>query len=142
MKINRMFSPILKILFIVTPLVFSVLINPARVFAQAISCTEFVCDPHNALCGILCQIVPQLPTWIIGIGVLLAILFIVFYGIGYMTAGDDVKKLTTARGGLTWAVVGLTGLLLAFAIIRAVALLIGVDPSNIFVINNVAHCQC
>lgn len=112
------------------------------IYAQTISCTEYLCDPHNALCGLICQVVPQLPAFFIGGGVVLSIVSTVIYAIKYITAGDDQKKISEARGGLKWSVVGFVIIIMAFAIIRLVALLIGVDPNQIFIIDNVANCSC
>jgi hypothetical protein len=59
-----------------------------------------------------------------------------------MTAADDVKKINNAKMGLMWAAIGLGAIILSFAIIRAVALLIGADPTQLFIIKNVGNCAC
>ena len=115
---------------------------PPSSSAQTISCTEFLCDPHNTLCGLLCQVIPQIPNFVIGTGVVIAIVFIVIHAISYTTAGDDQKKITQAKGGLLWAFVGLALLILAYGIIRLVATVLGIDPDEIFVIRGVANCEC
>ena len=115
---------------------------PRLARAQTLSCSEYLCDPHNTLCGVICQIVPQLPAFVIGGGIVVAIVFLVVSGINFITAGDDQKKITQARGTFTGALIGLVILILAYAVIRLVALFVGVDPSEIFVIREVANCKC
>jgi len=123
-------------------LLFFFILLPHKIRAQTIVCTEFLCDPHETLCGILCQVIPQLPAFVIGGGIVVAIVFLVVSGINFITAGDDQKKITQARGTFTGALIGLVILILAYAVIRLVALFVGVDPSEIFVIREVANCKC
>ena len=110
--------------------------------AQGLSCTEFLCDPHNTFCGILCQIVPLIPSFFVGIGIVVALIFIAIYGVQYMTIKDDQKKLRDVKGGLTWSIVGLVILLLAYASVRLIAVLVGANPNEIFIIKNVGNCIC
>lgn len=50
----------------------------------------------------------------------LAVIFIVISGIKFVTSGGDPKKLASASGTLTYAIIGLTVTILAFVIMRIV----------------------
>lgn len=69
---------------------------------------------------------------VFGVGILVVVIFLVFYGIKYITAGDDVKAIEGARKGITGAVIGLIVIVLTFAIIKLVAIFLGVSGGNVF----------
>jgi len=69
---------------------------------------------------------------VFGVGILVCIVFLVLYGIKYITAGDDVKKIEGARKGITGAIIGLAVIVLTFALIKMVAAILGVSSGNIF----------
>ncbi|KKP69549.1 MAG: hypothetical protein UR67_C0005G0038 [candidate division CPR3 bacterium GW2011_GWF2_35_18] len=69
---------------------------------------------------------------VFGVGILICVIFLVFYGIKYITAGDDVKAIEGARKGITGAIIGLIVILLTFAIIKLVATFLGVNGGDIF----------
>lgn len=69
---------------------------------------------------------------VFGVGILICIIFLVFYGIKYITAGDDVKAIEGARKGITGAIIGLIVILLTFAIIKLVAVFLGAGNTDIF----------
>lgn len=50
----------------------------------------------------------------------LAIIFIIIGGIKFTTAGGDPKKMASATATLTYAIIGLVVVILAFVIIRVV----------------------
>lgn len=53
--------------------------------------------------------------------------FIIISGLKLMGSGGDQKKVADAKGTLTWAIVGLIVILLAFAIVNFISVLTGVD---------------
>lgn len=69
---------------------------------------------------------------VFGVGIVICIVFLVFYGIKYITAGDDVKAIEGARKGITGAIIGLIIIVLTFAIIKMVALFLGVSGGDLF----------
>jgi len=69
---------------------------------------------------------------VFGVGILVCVIFLVLYGIKYITAGDDVKKIDGARKGITGAIIGLAVIILTFAIIKAVAAILGTGSNDLF----------
>jgi len=67
-----------------------------------------------------------------GVGIVLTIVFLVMSGIRFIVAGNDAKKVEGARRSFTSAIIGLTIIILTFAIIRLVASLLGADPDSLF----------
>ena len=96
-------------------------------FAQ-VQISEPVSTGNITLGGLVNTIVKV----VFGVGILLCLVFLVFYGIKYITAGDDVKQIDGARKGITGAVIGLIVILLAFTIVKIVATFFGVNSGDIF----------
>ena len=69
---------------------------------------------------------------VFGVGIIVCLVFLVFYGIKYITAGDDVKAIEGARKGITGAIIGLVVIVLTFAIIKLVAVFFGVKGNSFF----------
>jgi hypothetical protein len=59
--------------------------------------------------------------------VILAVVFLLWGGINWITSGGDKQKLTQARQKITFAIVGLIVAFLAFAIIYAIGTFFGVN---------------
>ena len=57
----------------------------------------------------------------------IAIIFIIISGFKYVTSSGDEKKLASATATLTYAIIGLVVVILAFIIIRVVQFFIGAD---------------
>lgn len=49
---------------------------------------------------------------------IIAVLYLVFYGYQYITAGGDPEKATKARGGILNAIIGIVVITLAFTIVH------------------------
>lgn len=64
-------------------------------------------------------------------GAFLMIIFIVWGGIQWITSGGDKAKLTTARGRITWAIIGFIIILISFFILNALGYLFKVDLLNL-----------
>lgn len=64
--------------------------------------------------------------WIlVAIAASLTFAFIVIAGIKYVTSGGDEKKLASAHSTLTYALIGIAVIILAFVILRVVQFFIG-----------------
>jgi hypothetical protein len=55
----------------------------------------------------------------------ISIIFIIIAGLKIVTASGDEKKMASATGTLTYAIIGLVVTILAFAIVRVVQAIIG-----------------
>lgn len=56
-----------------------------------------------------------------------AVFFIIWAGAKMVTSGGDQKRIEGARKTLTWAIIGLIIILLAFAIVTFISTITGVD---------------
>ena len=56
--------------------------------------------------------------FVIGVGGLVAVIYIVIGGIGYMTSNGDASKLAKAKNTILYALIGLVICALAFAIVN------------------------
>lgn len=59
-------------------------------------------------------------TWIGLAATLIAVLYLIWNGIQYITAGGDEEKQTVAKRGITGSVIGIIVILLAYVIVRVV----------------------
>ena len=74
--------------------------------------------------GILATYIVLILTSIAGA---IAIIFIVIAGIKLVTSSGDEKKLASATGTLTYAIIGLAVVVLAFVIIRLIQFFLGAE---------------
>jgi hypothetical protein len=65
--------------------------------------------------------------WIFYIAVILAVLYIMWSGIQWMTSGGDATKLASAKRRMIYAIIGLVVVLMSFLIVRIVLTVIGAD---------------
>ena len=63
------------------------------------------------------------------VGLVLAIVFIIFSGIQWILSSGDKQKLQAARGRLTFAIVGLLVIAASFFIVNTVIALLGGNPT-------------
>ena len=85
-----------------------------------------------SLCSAVSLVMYTVLPWVFGIGVLLAIIFLVIGAIRYMNAGDDPKKIADAKGTITWTIIGFLLLIFAAAIIRLIWYFFGLDANGVF----------
>ena len=64
---------------------------------------------------------------LVAIAAVLSIIFIIVAGFNFITASGDEKKLASAKGTLTYAIVGLIALILTFAILKVVQYFFGAN---------------
>jgi len=70
--------------------------------------------------------------WIFYVAIILAVLFIMWSGIQWTTSGGDVARLEAAKRRLTFAIIGLVIVLMAFVIVRVVITTIGGNSDAFF----------
>ena len=58
-------------------------------------------------------LIDRIATWLLGIGSTIAVIMVLWSGLLYMTSGGNKTRVEQAKKTLTYAVVGLTVLLLA-----------------------------
>jgi len=104
------------------------LLVAATPLAAAVTISQPISGGDVTIAGVVNTIVQV----VFGVGILVCIVFLVLYGIKYITAGDDVKKIEGARKGITGAIIGLAVIVLTFALIKAVAAILGITTGNIF----------
>lgn len=63
------------------------------------------------------------------VGIILALIFIIYSGIQWITSGGDEKKIEAARGRLVYSIIGLVILLSSFLIVATVINILGGDVS-------------
>lgn len=73
-------------------------------------------DPNDPNTGFT-DIVGRVLTWIFVLAGILAVVYLIYSGIQYITAGGDTEKATAARTGIIHAVIGIVIILLAVLIV-------------------------
>lgn len=68
---------------------------------------------------------------------IVAVIFLIWAGVKFVTSGGDQKKIDAARKTITWAIIGLIIILMAFFIVSLVGYLTGVHC-----ISNVGFDSC
>ncbi|MBR3353251.1 hypothetical protein IKG49_01520 [Candidatus Saccharibacteria bacterium] len=112
-------------------------ISVAPAFADGDECSPVVCDPEKgypssvkAACGCegsdkndhLKSSITAILNSIIGISSLVAVIFVIIGGIGYMTSSGDGAKVEKAKKTILYATIGIVVCALAFAIVNWVIL--------------------
>lgn len=69
--------------------------------------------------------------WILVFGIILGVIFIIIGGISVLTSRGDQNRLSTGKKTITWAVVGIIILVLAYAIVNVIARFFGVSNNII-----------
>ena len=70
--------------------------------------------------------------WIFYIAIILAVLFIMWSGIQWITSGGDVSRLQSAKKRLFFAIIGLVVVLFSFVIVRVVLTTLGANSTQFF----------
>lgn len=63
------------------------------------------------------------------VGVIITISLVIYSGIQWTLSGGDKEKIASARGRLTFAIIGFVVIITAFAIVKIVLMLLGYFPS-------------
>jgi len=69
--------------------------------------------------------------WVLVFGIILGVLFLIIGGLTILTSRGDEQKLGTGKKTITWAMVGIILLVLAFAIVNIIARFFGVQTDII-----------
>ena len=70
--------------------------------------------------------------WIFYIAIVMAVLFIMWSGIQWMTSGGDVERIQSAKKRLLYAIIGLVIVLFSFVIVRVVLTTFGANSEQFF----------
>jgi len=105
-KIKFMFKNILIITFVLSVMMVFLPVVEVEAFTQATS----IQNPIGATS--FSALVSSIIDWVQTIGVLIAVLMIIYAGFLFMTAGGVEDKITTARKTLTWSLIGLAILIM------------------------------
>lgn len=87
-------------------------------------------DPNAANLSGLETIVQNFLNIATGLAAIFAVLMIIWGGFKYITSRGDMKATDAARSTITWAIVGLIGIIIAYLIILLVRDLTGVDVTR------------
>jgi hypothetical protein len=71
--------------------------------------------------GTLTQTVTTILTWLFGFAGIIAVIYLIYGGILYITAGGDAEKATKGRTALVNAIIGIVIIALAIMIVRWVS---------------------
>ena len=96
--------------------------NTVSVYAQAI-CGPNIgipCNPLEGTISNLSEAIIVVTLYLLSIIGLVALLFIVFAGIKYMTSAGDEEKMKSAKSAFYSAVLGLTVALMAYGILSVI----------------------
>ena len=63
------------------------------------------------------------------VGIILGVIFVILSGIQWILSGGDKQKIESARGRLTYSIIGLLVIAASFLIVRTVISLIGGNPN-------------
>lgn len=67
--------------------------------------------------GVSGKLLPKLATWITGFLAAIAVLFLMYAGYEYMTAGGEEEKLTHARNTALYTILGVVLMMFAYALV-------------------------
>ena len=110
-----------SLLFIVI-LVFSIIsLFPVITKAQAV--TGSIPNPLTATS--FTDLIGGIIVWIRNIGVVIAVIAIIYAGFLFMTSGGNEEKVTTAKKTLVWALIGLAILIMGGAWISLIENILG-----------------
>ncbi len=82
-----------------------------------------ITNPLNATS--FTELIGGIIDWVVAIGILIAVIMIIYSGILFMTSGGKEESVTKARKALTWSIIGLAVLLIGRGWIGIVKSLIG-----------------
>ena len=111
---------------------------PAPVYALDVNPAQG-CDIQQGApsLGCLAQIIPNVINYLFMFLGAVAVIFLLFGALKFVISRGDPKALQSARGTMTYAVIGLVVILLSFAIIQIITNLLGL-PS---ILNNFSLYQ-
>ncbi len=99
---------------------------PGSIFAQAIGGGGALVPTEIAPINDIVQVIRNAIRFILLIAFVLAFIFLIIGGIRWITAGGDEKAVSSARGMITAALIGLVVVLVSYALIVLVETFFGV----------------
>lgn len=63
--------------------------------------------------GTIPELIDKIADWLLGIGLIISTIIVIWAAFLFMTSGGNAEKVTTARKTLLYAIIGITVLLLA-----------------------------
>lgn len=108
----------------------SILIYFLLIFSSAFVDTVFAANPGPAGVLQLQQLIVRVINLSVGLAFIALIVVLVYAGIRFLTSGGDPKVLTTQANTVTWALMGILFLALAWLILKLIAVFTGVDITN------------
>lgn len=102
-----------------------IIIFTAAVSILAVSASPAFADINGLTNKPLKDIINGITVWLLGIAAALAILFIVVGGIYYVTAGGDERRMETAKTTITYSILGIFIIGIAYAIVVLINNVIG-----------------
>lgn len=93
-------------------------------------CIQTVTSPDGSISKVATlQCIPAVLSnvvdWALGLAGIVAVFFIIFSGIKFLTSGGDPKQVEGARKTLTYAIIGLIIVFFSFAIIKLMGTITG-----------------
>ena len=86
---------------------------------------QTVTIPNPLTSNTITGLVDQVATWLLGVGLTISTIIIIWAAIVFMTSGGSEKRVTTARQTLWYAIIGIVILLLAKGVTSLVANFLG-----------------
>ncbi len=110
----------------------SILIYLLFIFSSAFSTagTVFAANPGPAGVLQLQQLIVRVINLSVGLAFIALTVVLVYAGIRFLTSGGDSKVLATQSNTVTWALLGILFLALAWLILKLIAVFTGVDITN------------
>lgn len=84
-----------------------------------------ILDPTALSGATFGDVVMRLLTFLLIVAGILAVFYLVWAGLQYITAGGDTTKATTARQGIVNAIIGIVIILLSIVIVQWVGRIVG-----------------
>lgn len=75
----------------------------------------------------LLKLISDLVKWLLVVGLIIGVIVIIWGGITFVTAGGSTEKAGTAGKIIAFAAVGIVFIALAYAIVRVIGNLLGID---------------
>ena len=98
----------------------------ATLFVLPIACLADAASPPENLD--LWDALETVVTYLFGLLIILAVMFLVIAGILFITAQGDLEKVKKARDFVLWALVGVIVGVLAYALVNFVQNMVGATP--------------
>lgn len=92
-------------------------------------CSKFLVDNKVPTLLMLPCLIQNILDFVIPVSGVATAFFIVLSGIRFITSGGDQERVAGARKSVTFAVIGLSIIILSFVIIKTVSVLTGVECS-------------